>query len=80
MITDVNEVIKNTLVLYVFNEYNNRVGHFFNNAIFYDEDVDFIVIVNNLTLKINPGVFPSSVKFFIRENIGYDFGDGVMHY
>ena len=74
MITDVNEVIKNTLVLYVFHEYNNRVGHFFNNAIFYDEDVDFIVIVNNLTLKINPGVFPSNVKFFTRDNIGSDFG------
>ena len=74
MITDVNEVIKNTLVLYVFNEYNNRVEHFFKNAIFYDEDVDFIVIVNNLNLKINPGVFPSNVKFFTRDNIGFDFG------
>ena len=74
MITDVNEVIKNTLVLYVLNEYNNRVEQFFNNAIFYDEDVDFIVIVNDLNLKLETSAFPSNVKLFIRDNIGFDFG------
>ena len=74
MITDVNEVIKNTLVLYVFNEYNNRVEHFFSNAIFNDKNVDFIIIINDLNLKLQYNIFPSNVKFFIRENIGYDFG------
>jgi hypothetical protein len=74
MITDVNELNNKLLVLYVFHEYNNRVEHFFNNVIFYDKNVDFIVIINNLNLKINPSVFPSNVKFLTRDNIGFDFG------
>ena len=34
------------LVLYVFHEYNNRVQYFIDHAIFYDENVDFIMISN----------------------------------
>ena len=74
MITHVNELNNKLLVLYVFHEYNNRVEHFLNNAIFYDKNVDFIIIINNLNLKLQYNTFPSNVKFFIRENIGYDFG------
>jgi hypothetical protein len=74
MIADVNEVITKTLVLYVFFEYNNRVAQFFQKAIFYDKNVDFIVIINNLKLKLQTNTFPPNVKFFIRDNIGFDFG------
>ena len=36
------------LVLYVYHEYNERVEYFFNNAIFQDPDVDFVIITNNM--------------------------------
>ena len=74
MITHVNELNNKLLVLYVFHEYNNRVIKFFEKAIFYDKNVDFIVIINNLNLKLHYNTFPSNVKFFIRDNIGFDFG------
>lgn len=59
------------LVLYVFHIYNDRVKQFINNAIFYDENIDFIIISND-----NTHIFdvPSYVKTFVRDNIGYDFG------
>jgi hypothetical protein len=59
------------LILYVFHEINNRVHHFINNCIFYDENIDFIVISNN---KNNNFSVPSYVKTLYRDNIGYDFG------
>ena len=59
------------LILYVFHELNNRVYHFINNCIFYDENIDFIVISNN---KNNKFEVPSYVKTLYRDNIGYDFG------
>ena len=59
------------LILYVFHELNNRVYHFINNCIFYDENIDFIVISNN---KNNNFSVPSYVKTLYRDNIGYDFG------
>jgi hypothetical protein len=59
------------LVLYVFHIYNYRVKHFIENCIFYDENVDFIIISNN---KNNKFETPGYVKKFFRENIGYDFG------
>ena len=59
------------LVLYVFHIYNNRVEHFINNSIFYDENVDFIVISNN---KNNNFEVPPFVKKMFRDNVGYDFG------
>ena len=61
-----------TLVLYVFHQYNERVKRFIDNCIFYDENVDFIMISNN-----NKDSFyapPSYVKVLFRENIGFDFG------
>jgi len=69
-----SELNKKLLVLYVFHEYNYRVEQFFKKAIFYDKNVDFIIIVNNITLKLQYNAFPSNVKFFIRDNIGFDFG------
>jgi len=69
-----SELNNKLLVLYVFHEYNNRVAQFFQKAIFYDKNVDFIVIVNDLKLKLQYSAFPSNVKFFIRDNIGFDFG------
>ena len=59
------------LVLYVFHIYNDRVKHFIENCIFYDENVDFIIISNNKDNKIE---VPDYVKTLFRENIGYDFG------
>ena len=69
-----SELDKKLLVLYVFHEYNNRVKHFFKNAIFYDKNTDFIIIANNINLKFNNETFPSNVSFLNRNNIGYDFG------
>lgn len=60
-----------TLVLFVFHEINERVNHFINNAIFYDENVDFILISNNKTFRFNVQPY---VKIMHRDNIGYDFG------
>ena len=59
------------LVLYVFHIYNYRVKHFIEKCIFYDENVDFIIISNN---KDNKFETPDYVKTLFRENIGYDFG------
>lgn len=59
------------LVLYVFHIYNERVQHFFDNAIFYDENVDFIVIANDKDIELK---LPEYVMTFHRDNIGYDFG------
>jgi hypothetical protein len=60
-----------TLVLFVFHEINARVHHFINNAIFYDENLDFILISNDKTFIF---CMPPYVKTFCRDNIGYDFG------
>lgn len=59
------------LVLYVFHIYNDRVENFINNAIFYDENVDFIMISND---KNNIFKVPNYVKILFRDNIGFDFG------
>jgi len=60
-----------TLVLYVFHILNDRVHNFINNAIFKDDDVDFIIICNDKNISFNS---PEYVKTMYRENIGYDFG------
>ena len=60
-----------TLVLYVFHIYNDRVKHFINKCIFYDENVDFIIISNDKNNSFN---IPYYVKTLFRDNIGYDFG------
>ena len=60
----------NVLILYVFHIYNRRVNYFINNCIFYNPNIDFIVISNGVK---NVRV-PDYVTFFYRENIGYDFG------
>lgn len=59
-----------TLILYVFHIYNKRVKYFIDNCIFYNPNIDFIVISNGVK---NVSV-PHYVKLFYRENIGYDFG------
>lgn len=60
-----------TLVLYVFHEYNWRVKLFIDKAIFYDPNVDFIVICNNTQTHFE---VPPYVRTVVRENIGFDFG------
>lgn len=67
------------LVLYVFHIYNDRVKHFIENCIFNDENVDFIIIINDKTN--NKIEVPDYVKTLYRDNIGYDFGawsDGLL--
>lgn len=60
-----------TLVLYVFHQYNERVGYFFKNCIFEDVNTDFIVISNDKNTILD---VPEYVKTLHRDNIGYDFG------
>jgi hypothetical protein len=60
-----------TLVLYVFDKYNNRVKHFIDNAVFYDENIDFVFISNGTN---NVFEVPNYVKKILRDNVGYDFG------
>jgi hypothetical protein len=67
-----------TLVLYVFHEYNERVKYFIKNAIFEDENVDFIMISNNKKITFD---CPNYVYRIYRDNNGYDFGgwsDGLL--
>jgi lipopolysaccharide biosynthesis protein len=59
------------LVLYVFHIYNDRVEHFIKNCIFYNKNIDFIIISNN---KNNNYEAPDYVKKLFRDNIGFDFG------
>ena len=59
------------LVLYVFHKFTPYVQHFIDNSIFYDRNIDFVVICNNKECKFE---VPSYVKTFIRDNIGFDFG------
>lgn len=60
-----------TLVSYVFNEINERVNNFINNAIFLDPDIDFLVINNGYNNEV---VLPDYVIYFKCDNLGYDFG------
>jgi hypothetical protein len=70
--TNTNSYIFNkTLVLYTFHEDNYNVRFFIKNGIFKSPYVDFILICNNKTLKVN---CPDYVKYINRPNIGYDFG------
>jgi hypothetical protein len=61
-----------TLVLYVFHEYNDLVKKFIDKAIFKDDNIDFMIICNNLTFKIDN--LPDYVIYKNRENVGFDFG------
>lgn len=65
-------MISKILILYVFHIFNNRVKYFFDNAIFYDENIDFLIISNNLSFDYNFKL--KNVKLLKRENIGFDFG------
>ena len=62
------------LVLFVFHEYNDKVDQFLAKSIFYDEDIDFIVICNNKSINIDDKILHDNVRTFYRDNIGYDFG------
>jgi hypothetical protein len=60
-----------TLVLFVYHIFNKRVKHFIQKSIFYDPNVDFVIISNN---GYPPPFVPPYVKTLVRANIGYDFG------
>jgi hypothetical protein len=64
-------IFNKTLVLYAFHEDNYNVQFFIKNGIFKSSNVDFILICNNETLKVE---CPNYVKYINRKNIGYDFG------
>jgi hypothetical protein len=59
------------LVLYVFHIYNDRVESFIKNAIFKDSNVDFLIISNDKSNRLD---VPDYVMTLFRDNIGYDFG------
>lgn len=63
------------LVLYVFHEFHGRVTHFIENALFKDENTDFIFISNSMqnTKQIRAQI-PSFAKVIFRNNVGFDFG------
>ena len=56
---------------FVFHIYNERVEQFIKNAIFKDENIDFIIICNDRNITFSA---PDYVKILLRDNIGYDFG------
>jgi hypothetical protein len=60
-----------TLVLFVFHEWNSRVEHFINHALFQKDNVDFMIICNDPSIKFKA---PSYIRVLYRSNIGYDFG------
>ncbi len=60
-----------TLVLYVCHEINYRVEYFIKNAIFKDDNTDFLIICNNPNIKIE---CPDYVTVIHRDNDGFDFG------
>jgi len=60
-----------TLVTYACNEYNDRIDFFIKHGIFEADDVDFLFVINNTTLKLD---VPPFVKVMNRDNTGYDFG------
>lgn len=63
------------LVLYVFHIYNERVKAFISDSLFYDENIDFIIISNDEGVKVEiPGDTLTNVRVMYRKNIGYDFG------
>jgi hypothetical protein len=59
------------VVLYVFHIFNERVKYFIENAIFEDENIDFIIISNDKNCDFH---VPTFVKKIQRDNIGFDFG------
>jgi hypothetical protein len=59
------------LVLYVFHKMNDRVNHFIKNCIFFDKNIDFIIISNGQNNKFD---VPPYVKTLFRDNIGFDNG------
>ena len=61
------------LILYAFHELNDRVVYFLKNGIFYDKNIDYILICNN-QINLNDLNIPDFVKIVYRENTGYDFG------
>ena len=72
----------NTLILYVFHKFNNRVRYFIEHGIFESQNYTFLIIINgddDLNLYIN---VPGYVKLLKRDNIGFDFGgwsDGLLN-
>jgi hypothetical protein len=64
-------IMGKTLVLFVFHIINDRVLNFIDKCIFYDENIDFIMISNDKTIVIN---VPDYVKVLYRDNVGFDFG------
>jgi len=66
-----------TLILYVFDKFNYMVDNFIKNGIFEDNKFDFLIIINDINFDINRLTelnLPSYIKYFIRENKGFDFG------
>ena len=62
------------LVLYVFHRYDERVKSFITQSIFYNENIDFVIICNDKKINIDDDIIHYNVSVIYRDNIGYDFG------
>lgn len=69
-----NNINSKILVLYTFHVLNDRVLYFLKNGIFYDDNIDYIIICNNTNIDLDILNIPKYVKILYRPNIGYDFG------
>jgi len=71
-----DEEKKKILVLYVYNTYNDRVKRFIKNCIFYDKNIDFIIMSNNKNDK-NSNTFKNitNIKLFLYKNVKILFRD-----
>lgn len=63
-----------TLVIYIYHIFNDRVKYFIENALFKNDQVDFVIVQNDVNSSYDDINIPDYVKFIKRENKGYDFG------
>jgi hypothetical protein len=62
--------MKKILVLYVFNNYTDDVKYFLNNGIYYQKNIDYIIICNNINIKFKIPFYATKI---IRNNLNTDF-------
>ena len=62
---------KKTLILYVFNIWNENVEYFIKYGCFDDPNYKFVIVCNDMNLVFE---YPKYVHVIHRENIGFDFG------
>lgn len=72
-----NMSTRKILVLYVFHVFDKRVKYFLRNNVFMDDNIKFLLILNNNTddfKKSELKLIPKYAILLRRDNIGWDFG------